>query len=88
MHSVSAEKRIKFLNFQFLGFELLVARRGVTRRRLAFLARLRAFDCNDFAGHKKLFFVFCRLLFGFLFFFDFGTAGIINGAQGAQPSLA
>src|SRR5271154_481167 len=57
---VAAQKRIELLKLQFLRLQLLVARGSVTRGRFAFLARLAAFDGDDFACHK-LFFLFYNL---------------------------
>ena len=64
MQRVAAQSGIVFLELELLRFRLLVARRRITGRRLAFLARLRAFDGDDFSRHK-LFFLF-GLVIGFL----------------------
>src|SRR5262245_28351213 len=49
---VAAEEGIELLLLHLLGLQLLVAGGLVSRRRLALLARFRAFDGYDFAGHK------------------------------------
>src|SRR5437899_2831016 len=49
---VTAEGRIILFQLQLLGFELLVACGGVTRRRLAFLARLGALDRDNLPRHE------------------------------------
>ena len=39
-------------------------------------------------GILVLFFLFCRALLGFFFFFDFSDTGAVHGAKGAKPALA
>src|SRR6266571_2470378 len=55
MERVTTQRRIVFFELQFFGLELLVPRRGVARGRLALLARLGAFDGDDFPGHDYSF---------------------------------
>src|SRR5450432_608273 len=59
VQGVAAQKRIELFQFQLLRLQFFVARGRVARGRLAFLARLAAFDGDDFACHK-LFFLFPR----------------------------
>src|ERR1043165_8100196 len=49
---VAAQRRIVLLDFELFRLELLVARGGVARRRLALFPRLGALDRYDFSGHK------------------------------------
>src|SRR3954469_19093135 len=63
VHRATAQSRIILLYFEFFGFEFFVVRGGIARWRLAFLARFRAFDVYDFAGHKL--FPYCSFSFGF-----------------------
>ena len=49
---VPPQKWIVLFDFKPLGLELLVLVGGVARRRFAFLARLGAFEGNDFAWHN------------------------------------
>ena len=53
VQSVTAEERIEFLQFHFLGFKFLVASGHVAGRGLAFLARFGALDGYDLTWHKK-----------------------------------
>jgi len=48
---VAAQRWIVFFDLQLFGLGLLIARRRIARRGLAFLARLRALDGNDFSRH-------------------------------------
>src|SRR4051812_28177640 len=71
MHGVTAQERIVLLDLQLFSFEFLVARGRVAGWRLAFLARFRAFDRNDFARHK---------------FYSLSFAGFSSGSSPSSPS--
>lgn len=80
MNRVPTEKRIVLLDFEFFRFQFLISSGRVARRRFAFLARFRAFDCDDFSRHK-LFLFLDWLLFGFFsVILRISAAGGINGA--------
>ena len=74
---VPAQKRVEFFNLQLLRLKFFIASGGVAGRRFAFLARLRAFNGNDFSGHK-LFFFFNRFFLGVVVFFNFHSASAIH----------
>ena len=87
MQRVAAQGRVVFLDFQLFRLELLVARGGVARRGLAFLARFGAFDGDDFAWHNYSFSL--GFSSGFFFFgFNFGHADGIHRAERAEAALA
>src|SRR5271155_2587512 len=90
VQGVTAQKRIELLELQFLRLQFFVARGGVARRRLAFLARLAAFDGDDFACHKLFLFLDdLRLFWLFLVIrFNFRDADIVNRAELSEPALA
>jgi hypothetical protein len=78
---VTAQERIVFFDLQLFGLELFVARRGITGRRLAFLARFGALDRNNLSRHK-LFLLLGRLFFDFVVFVaDVDRAGAVHGAE-------
>src|SRR6266511_668653 len=52
MQRVAAEEGIILPEFNFLRLQFLVAAGEITRGRLAFLARFRAFESDEFARHK------------------------------------
>ena len=88
MHRVAAQRGIIFFDFQLFRFQLFIPRRGVAGRRLAFLARFRAFDGDGFPCHKLFFFFDCFLFFRLIFIirFHIGRADGINGSQGAEAA--
>ena len=51
MHRTAAQGGVILFDLQFFGLELFVARGRVAGGRLAFLARLGAFDGDNLAGH-------------------------------------
>src|SRR3954463_8786033 len=53
MQRVAAQRRIVFFDLQLFGLQFLVAGGCVAGGRFAFLARLGAFNRNNFAGHNK-----------------------------------
>src|ERR1017187_7036787 len=55
MQRVAAQEPVVFFNFQLFRLQLFVPGGGVARRRFAFLARLGAFDGDDFAWHDYSF---------------------------------
>src|SRR5688572_8958560 len=85
MQGVTAKRGIELLDLELLRLKLLVTRGGVTRRGLAFLARFRAFDGDDFARHR-LFLLF-RLFLFFVGLFDFGHAHGIYRTERAKAAL-
>ena len=86
MHCMTTKSRIELLNLQLFGLKFFVSGRGVARRRFALFARFRAFNCNDFSGHK-LFFVFNRLFFAFVVFVNFNSASAVHRTQRTQTTL-
>ena len=56
VQSVAPQERVVFFLFHALGLQLLVACGHVPRRRFAFIFRLCAFECDNFAWHDNLLF--------------------------------
>jgi len=74
-----------FFDLQLLGFQFLL-RVVCSARAICLLARLGAFNGDDFSGHDIL--VFNRLLFRLIFLFYFVPARIVHRAQLAEAALA
>jgi len=62
MNGVAAQRGVVFLHFEFFRLQLFVAAGAVAGGRFALLARLGAFNGDDFAGHKFYSFSFDLLL--------------------------
>ena len=80
MKGVASQSRVVLFDLQFLGLKFLVARGGVAGRGFAFLARLCAFNGDDFSCHK-LFFLLGGLFLGFVvvgFHFSFPSIGYVE----------
>src|SRR5688572_19912008 len=91
MNCMAAQKRIVLFDLQFLRLQLLVSRGGIARGRLALLARLRAFDSDNFSRHKSVL-VSLRFFLWLVFFapagFGVRSASTVHRAQSAQTTRA